>query len=207
MSNKWITQTEFKEKYQTTPLCAYVAMREEHKDHVCGQIPINDLTEPNRLMWRCTECSLKEAPFQRVRLAGSHLWISLEQYVDVYHYQNLCAYMPARGENKGKVCGVPCVNSATETDRLQWRCQNCAMKMGMITKSIKDVKPLIVLAKKPWECFQISFDEYEKEYLNTPMCGYMATKGVAKDKVCGQTPVNTSNPVRLDWRCQMCISL
>lgn len=115
---------------------------------LCGRIPVNDLTEPDRLSWRCQDCiytlrdkkpytmELSPPPYNmdlppppyyksrpyRPKSKINHIWIPLKAYMNTYQEQKLYAFAPARGPNKGEVCGASPLNCETEPNRLKWRC-------------------------------------------------------------------------------------
>jgi hypothetical protein len=61
----WLTFEQFlEESKQHRPICSYLPNRGLNKDHVCGALATNTLTEPNNLMWRCSWCQGKRGDIQ-----------------------------------------------------------------------------------------------------------------------------------------------
>lgn len=69
------------------------------------------------------------------RKEAPHLWFEPSYYkANCYGKQGVCAYMPARGDHKGKVCCNPSINHQSDQNPLNWRCGDCANKTGNIAR-------------------------------------------------------------------------
>lgn len=145
------------------------------------------------------------------------LWLTLEDYLQLKTpTRNLCAYMLARGENKGLVCCSIATNAVIPENYLSYRCDSCSNKLGIIHKRItsmdcnmyeKSVYACSYVSKLPISTTSLwlTLDEYKSLVIKGyKLCAYMTnTDDEIKGMVCCNRAVNTTSEIS-KYRCNEC---
>lgn len=149
---------------------------------------------------------------KKVYLPRKTSWMTLKTFIDRYEVEDICAFSPSTGRNSKKVCGGKASNTSSVSARLEYRCEGCLGKKGMIEHRVR-----IYLAKKEWEKLKLVEKQHleeekilkikstskwisEEEFKDSEnLCSYKSKTGKNARKICGAQAVY-SEPSR----CEKC---